>query len=83
MTPLLLAVAMLAQTGVFLDNTFCRPFPLERVRQTPGGYYLLGPDGQHDRRVVPRAGQSPDHQFWICQPAGEPVSHVFAPVPTS
>lgn len=59
-------------------STYCRPFPIERTRQVPGGFILLERDGSDDGRVVP-AQPGPDDQFWICQPAGEPVSHVFTP----
>lgn len=61
-------------------TTYCRPFPAERVQATPGGFLLLEPDGRHDGRVVPQGGPSPDHRFWICQRAGEPVGWVFAPL---
>lgn len=79
MNTLLIAVLLLVQG----TNIYCRPFPETRLKAAPGGYILLEQDGRHDGRVVPVRGTAPDAQFWICQPAGEPVSHVFVPAPVS
>lgn len=64
--------------------TYCRPFPKARIQPAPGGYHLLDRQGNHDGRVVPKSDKpSPNGQFWICQPAGEPVNLVLAPRPAS
>jgi len=59
-------------------GTYCRPFPIKRIKPWLGGYLLLEPDGRDDGLLIP-GYPSPDGQAWICQRAGEPVSAVFVP----